>query len=250
MNTMRFRVTLAPWPDQNGSPPVLRYDYQHGISSMIYSLLIDAKPEFKGLHDATDYKYFTFSRLEVPRRRALSEGLAILCNDTYLWFSSVDDALAKTMANLLIRQQSVQFGGVKFAVVNVAVPASYEPRGQQETFVTMSPIVLRTDIDSEGTSKTWDLEPSDRRFVERLTANLRRKYERYYEKPCSGEVRVESITNTKQQRIVLGEVSHRAHLMDITIQGPPEILKFAHECGLGEKNSMGFGMVRLRNDAT
>lgn len=33
--------------------------------------------------------------------------------------------------------------------------------------------------------------------------------------------------------------------MDLILEGDIDLIKFAYDCGLGEKNSMGFGMIDL-----
>ncbi|MEM2142571.1 MAG: CRISPR-associated endoribonuclease Cas6 [Candidatus Thorarchaeota archaeon] len=242
---MRFRVNLAP--RRNGhSPPVLSYNYQHDVASMFYNLLRSSATNFSQLHESTSYKFFTFSRLEAPRRRALQRGLAILSDDCYLWFTSADPALARLMANLLVSERVVSFGGLEFEVLGVSIPARYEPTEHRATFDTMSGVLLRKQIEAaDGRTQTWDLSPSDPEFTDRLTANLRNKFETYHGRDMPGEIRVESVGRAKQQRIAIKDTFHRAHLMRITLRAEPEVLKFAYDCGLGEKNSMGFGMVRL-----
>lgn len=245
---MRFRIALAPWRNDGSTCPVLEYDYQHSIGSMFYHKLLEACPEYKELHDSKGFKFFTFSRIEIPRRKALPHGLAILSNDAYLWFSSADRNLTRIMAEQIIQTREIRVGTVPFAVVGVTVLGPYAPSGEMETFSTMSPVILRTRIDTVEGTKTWDLSPSDDRFSELLTKNLVRKYTEFHGQPPKGSIEVVQTTRTRQKRITILDTYHRAHLMDITLRGDPELLKFGYDCGLGEKNSMGFGMVRSLDD--
>lgn len=34
-------------------------------------------------------------------------------------------------------------------------------------------------------------------------------------------------------------------MMDLILEGDLDLIKFAYDVGIGEKNSMGFGMVKL-----
>jgi CRISPR-associated endoribonuclease Cas6 len=239
---LRFRVTLVPWRSAT-EIPVLRYDYQHSMSSMLYNMLIDVDEKYKDFHDSKDYKFFTFSRLEIPRRRALKDGLAILCDDAYLWVSSPSPRLVRDLAGALGTSDAVKIGGLGFAVAGIASPSPFVPR-KNETFRTMSPIIVRTTIQTKGETKTWDLSPDNSDFIPKLLENLHRKYEAFYRHQPQGAIEEVRVSYNKQQRIQILDTFHRAHLMNITMRGDPELIKFAYDCGLGEKNSMGFGMLQ------
>ena len=38
---------------------------------------------------------------------------------------------------------------------------------------------------------------------------------------------------------------HRAYMMDLILEGDADLIEFAYDVGIGEKNSMGFGMIKL-----
>ncbi|MGV8072709.1 CRISPR-associated endoribonuclease Cas6 [Methanobrevibacter sp.] len=38
---------------------------------------------------------------------------------------------------------------------------------------------------------------------------------------------------------------HRAYMMDLILEGDLDLIEFAYDVVIGEKNSMGFGMVKL-----
>jgi CRISPR-associated endoribonuclease Cas6 len=40
----------------------------------------------------------------------------------------------------------------------------------------------------------------------------------------------------------------RGFMCPLTIEGNPALIALAYESGLGEKNSMGFGMIEIAND--
>ena len=42
---------------------------------------------------------------------------------------------------------------------------------------------------------------------------------------------------------------HRAYLMHFEMEADDRLVKFAYDSGIGEKNSMGFGMVKQVNGA-
>ncbi len=246
---MRFRVTLAPWR-RNGRPPRLSYSYQYGIAAMLYDLLRSGGPEYDALHARRGYKFFTFSRLEAPRRRATPEGLVILSNDAYLWFSSPDAHLARILAHGITMSESVEFGGVRFSVLGLSSPGRITFTDEEVTFTTLSPIVLRRHEETPAGPRVIDMGPDDPEYAERLMLNLVKKYTAFYGHPPKRTPSVVDIPRSKNVRIEIKGTFHKAHLMDITLEGSPDVLGFAYDCGLGEKNAMGCGMIACRRGRT
>ena len=54
--------------------------------------------------------------------------------------------------------------------------------------------------------------------------------------------------NVKRKRIMIPKgpntTYHRAYMMDMILEGDIDLIEFAYDVGLGEKNSMGFGMIQ------
>ncbi len=243
---MRFRIIMTPVRTRTSLDPILPYNYAYSIGSLFYRLLIDYNNEYKILHDSRGFKFFTFSRLEIPRRRPLKTGLMILSDEVYLWFSSVNTSVVRSLAECVLTDSDLKICDLTFRVIGISIPKKINLKDDRVTFSTMSPIILRTVNMIDGVAKTWDVSPDDERFGALLSKNLRRKYSQYYGRDITEDVRIIDISRVHSKRISLDGTYHRAHLMDITLEGPPELLEFAYDCGLGEKNSMGFGMVKVK----
>ena len=56
------------------------------------------------------------------------------------------------------------------------------------------------------------------------------------------------MAHVKRKRITIPKgpntTYHRAYMMDLILEGDTDLIKFAYDVGVGEKNSMGFGMLR------
>ena len=56
------------------------------------------------------------------------------------------------------------------------------------------------------------------------------------------------MANVKRKRIAILKdpniTYHRAYMMDLILEGDLDLINFAYDVGLGEKNSMGFGMIK------
>jgi len=117
---------------------------------------------------------------------------------------------------------------------------------KQMKMKTMSPVVARIKRDD---GKIRDLNPGDLRFYTALQQNLIKKYNSFYGNYDGDEYVkiVPEMNSVKRKRITIdkngSQTHHRAYLMHFEMEADPELVKFAYDTGLGEKNSMGFGMV-------
>ncbi|WP_048202244.1 CRISPR-associated endoribonuclease Cas6 [Methanocaldococcus bathoardescens] len=101
---------------------------------------------------------------------------------------------------------------------------------------------LKTMIETEDGLKTYDLLPNNSKFYENLKNNLKKKYEAFYNEKCDMNFEFE-ILKYKPKRMRIKDIYCRCSEMVFKVWGDYELIKFGYECGFGEKNSMGFGMV-------
>ena len=125
-----------------------------------------------------------------------------------------------------------------------------EPIFQEKMeFKTISPIIANTRTLIDGKKKEWDLSPSDPEFYPFITRNLLKKYNEYYNTDYDEDlIKISSnLRFVKRKRISMkaneAKQHHVGYLMNITLEGHPNLIKFAYDCGLSNKNSMGFGML-------
>lgn len=202
------------------------------------------------LHSSSDFKYFTFSQIDVPRRRVIP-GKGVVSRDGKLNFyiSSPHDYLIQSMVEGYLEYLEVNFKGERLRVEQVELLKQPEFNKKMK-LRTMSPVVARVKRDDD---RIWDLNPGDLRFYTALQQNLIRKYNSFYEGYDGDEYVkiVPDLGSVKRKRITVSkngtETHHRAYLMRFEMEADPRLVKFAYDCGLGEKNSMGFGMVELGN---
>ena len=129
-----------------------------------------------------------------------------------------------------------------------------QPRfGPQMTFRCLSPITMSTKRERDGQLGTHYCLPGDPQFSELVRQNLIRKYEAVYRHPPTEksfamtfdqayidkkEGRVTRLVNYKGIRI-------RGVVSPFHVIGAPELIRVGYECGFGDKNSAGFGMVEV-----
>lgn len=167
------------------------------------------------------------------------------------FISSPNDHLIKSLVEGYLEVPQVNFMGQKLLVDQVELLKKPEIKTRMQ-MRTLSPLVARIQKEVEGKLKTWDLNPNDLKFYENLQNNLLNKYIKFYG-DYDGDTYVKivpQLDSIKRKRITVPkkgyETHHRCFLMKFEIDADKRLVEFAYDCGLGEKNSMGFGMVDVK----
>jgi CRISPR-associated endoribonuclease Cas6 len=240
---MRLKIHL-----KSDNSLFIPFNYNHIVTSMIYKKIADLELA-KDLHSSNSFKFFTFSQLNIPQRKRTKEGLISKNGVMNFQISSPNDYLIKNLVQGYLNDLEVNFKGQQLFVEKVELLKTPEIKDKINV-KTLSPIIARTKKEIDGKLKVWDLNPGDQLFFTNLKKNLIKKYEIFN----NAEVKEDSVnissemSYVKRKRIAIkkGEIEnyHRAFMMDLTIEGDSNILKFGYDCGIGEKNSMGFGMIK------
>ena len=236
---MRLKITLAFGNGEYRIP----FNYNYQLSSLIYRKIADLDLANE-LHISSDFKFFTFSQIYIPRRRITKNGIISRDGKLHFYISSPNDYLIQSMVEAYLEDLEVTFRGDRLQVHEVELLKKPEFKKSAE-FKTMSPVMARIKRDD----RIWDLNPGDLQFYTALQKNLLNKYRAFHGSyngdeylkiaPDMGSVKRKRITIKKDGL----ETYHRAYQMRFMAEGDPRLLEFMYDCGLGEKNSMGFGMV-------
>jgi len=213
---------------------------------MIYNRIADKDLAMK-LHKKNNYKFFTFSELQIPKRKPLKKYLIAENGEMGLYISSPNTEFIKSLVEGFLTNPQVNFLKKKAWIEKITLLKKPKIKKRMK-FKTLSPIITRTLKEKNGKLKQWDINPADLKFYENLQKNLINKYVAFYGEYEGDEyVKItpeqESI---KRKRIKIpkegAETYHRAYHMRFEIEADPLLIEFAYDCGVGEKNSMGFGM--------
>lgn len=246
-------------------------NYNYALSSAIYSLLQFGSPEFSEfLHKIgykssnKTYKLFTFT-LKFDSVQLSNNYLNLQSPKAFLYITSplIDDFI-KNFVIGTFQKQSVEiyseFIKTKF---NIEQAELIPPPLFVETmnFKMLSPLVLSTQLTNNGEKERYYLRYNDdTQLTNRiLNQNLENKYQAINNIPYTGEgVKLEwdhdfAIQSIKKGKRLSKKVTITKDLenpIDVigifcpfTIIGDPQLISIGYECGFGEKNSMGFGMV-------
>jgi CRISPR-associated endoribonuclease Cas6 len=240
---MRLKISLAS-KNTNYKIP---FNYNHILSAIIYRKIEDLDLASK-LHSSMGFKHFTFSQLSIHHRMITKEGIISKDGKFEFYISSPNDYLIQSMVDGFIEDQNVIFKGNNLIVEQVELlkKPSFKHKMQMKT---MSPIIVRIKREIKGKLKIWDMNPGELQFYTGLQKNLINKYTSFYNNYDGDEYVqiVPELKSVKRKRITINkngtETHNRAYQMRFNINADPKLIEFAYDCGLGEKNSMGFGMI-------
>ncbi|HUT04490.1 MAG TPA: CRISPR-associated endoribonuclease Cas6 [bacterium] len=197
------------------------------------------------------YKLFCFSQLQVSKRRVLGEWLHLEAQD-FSW--CVSSAKEEFIAHLLAgfsKDPELTVAGVRATgqkVEQIPEPSFKLP----VQFVCLSPITVSI-WDADSTKNPIRYLAPGKEFVEAVRVNLKRKHQLIFGKPPSDEsfgMNFDADYAARRKRITrlinFKGIKVRGVLCPFTVDGSKELVRVGYECGFGEKNSIGFGMVEAR----
>ena len=258
---MRFRLTLQI--DRKAFGTVLPLNYQYELSAFIYRAIAQADREYSfRLHEdgfrlhGRPFKLFTFSNLLIPKYTIDKEQgrIRIECDRIEWLVSFLPETSTGKFAFGLFSEQIFQIGDTKSTVqfrierVELLPPPVFE---SSMSFKTLSPVC----IPLKETDRRYAiyLSPDAPEVPDIVLKNLLNKYHTFYGKPYENafDFAFEVTSRPKSKLIAIKtetpEASNiRGFMFDFRMKAPVELMRVMYDAGLGEKNSMGFGMVDVK----
>lgn len=266
-----MRISLQLLPGSNGA--VVPLNYQYPLSAAIYKILKKASPAYaeflhdKGYQAASGrlMKLFTFSKLWIPQVRRVTNGLK---GGNGFWRLQIGSPMLDEFVQNFVLGL---FDTAEIAIGSKGTHAEFQVQ-QVETlpvpeftnkmrFKCLSPIVASTTREQNGRLKIYYYRPDDEALSEALHKNLLEKYDiikgsqkaTFFEKIAFSDFSelkfcLEPQDKPKSKLITIKEGTPEETRIKcfesyFTLEGSPELMQTAWECGLGEHNSQGFGMV-------
>ena len=224
------------------------FNYNHILSAIIYNKIADLNFANE-LHSSKSFKFFTFSQIYIPKRRIVKDGIIAKDGVISFYISSPNDFLIKSLVDGFLEDLEISFQNQKLTIQKIEALKTPEFSSKSE-FKTLAPIIVRTKKEIDGELKIWDLAPSDK-FFKSLENNLIKKYIKFNNlTKTDKKINIYSDMNfVKRKRISINKgnatTHHRTYMMDLILEGDLDLIEFAYDVGIGEKNSMGFGMIKL-----
>lgn len=246
---MRVEITL-----NSRDEIIIPKSYNHILQGVIYKLLDPILRRF--LHNQgyeygkRRFKLFTFSRL-LGKFKTFDDYFQFT-PPIRLFISSLKVEILQSLAENFLKEEKVLLGKNKVFIESICVlPKIYFDR---EVIIKMlSPLIVYSTLKkSDGSKKTYYYSPFEDEFNILIGKNLRKKYEvifgeepsifnfeisPYKVKPSDEKVIIYKKYKTKQEKptIIKGWMGL------YRLRGEPKIIELSYDCGLGSKNSLGFG---------
>lgn len=254
---MRFALRLQLCSDRNRLLPL---NYQYELSAAIYRILSQSDVEYATwLHengfevDNKKFKLFTFSNLQIPRYEIDKQQgrLKILSDEVYWQMGFLPDKSTRKFIKGVFDRQTFSIGDkvsrVDFVVRDIELFPELEMT-EMGTYKTLSPVVV--SLRNEAGRHEY-IGPEHPSYLKGIETGLQARYKAFYGKDYEGEkdccefrlidtpksslIKIKA--DTPQQTYVRG---YRYRLM---LSLPEPLMRIAYESGLGEKGSLGFGMI-------
>ncbi len=228
------------------TPQILPINYNYYIASMIYRRIESVNPDLSFLlHKPNTIKFFTFSKLMARKREPFGDQIRIE-GRAYFDFTSPKKDIVISLVEGMLQEPNVKIANANFVLEEVKVLREKEICGK-EIFSTLSPISVTTVKVEDGYRKIVDLYPNEPKFYENIRRNLTKKYRLLYGKEPDDTNLEIKVRRAKAKRIKIKDTFHRCVEMVFEASGSKELLTIGYQAGFGERNSMGFGMVKVAN---
>ncbi len=225
----------------------LTFEYRRYLASLLPSS-----------REGKEFDVFTFSQLIIPDRKIEDFMIGILSPEFYWYVSSPYYQFLGVLAKELRTQKKVKIYNTYFevAAVNfVPVPEFSENEAQ---FTCLSPMTVLKKEGNNGHSYKKFIFPDQEDFYQILENDLKSKFKLINKKEIENfdfniefdQAYVKRKNNRITKVITLEGDSKfqqqvRCVLAPFKIKAEPEILQMIYDTGIGQMNSMGFGMVEI-----
>jgi len=258
-----MRIALRLLPKQQVTK--ISLNYQYPLSAAIYKILRQASPVYADfLHDqgyaapsGRLMKLFTFSRLSNPGARRRDAILVARGGNWHLQVGSpMLEEFVQNFVLGLFETAEISIGGAGWHAAFQVERVETLPRPEfkeRMRFKCLSPISASTMVERDGKLQIAYYRHDTPGLSEALRKNLLQKYQLVHGRlPENPELafRFEKRDRPRSKLIVIKEgtpeeTKRKAFESYFTFTGSTELMRTAWECGLGEENSMGFGMVEV-----
>lgn len=268
---MRLKVTL-----HIERATFIPLNYQYALSSAVYRFLETADSDYaQFLHfegyaplspaEGTDsrdatldrrrFKLFTFSQLKAERSRVDirmrgEEKLHLLPGRVEWQIASPVEPFLTNFASGLLTSGVLRITSAELPIAHVE---TLSPPQWQETLrcKCLSPIVAAVGEKADGKYHTRYLRPKDPAWSERVRENLLGKYSALHgttpeDTRLSLRFDTEYLEKHRGTKLVTyKEIQIVGAFAPFTLSTSKELFEVAYNCGVGEKNAAGFGMVEV-----
>ena len=218
------------------------FNYNHEVQSLLYSLLGELKDKYHndGFGERK-YKLFTFSSLRGKKR--IKDRRLCFADKIYLDVRSVHDDFCDALFAAMEKRPTLTFFNQELTCVDVNY---LSPKITMDNIaITMlSPLEIHT---TDNEKHTTYYSVNDDEFTRLFNDNFAGKYEAYMGEAPQEPIKISAISIRPKDKVVTRYKGNyiTAWRGIYELKAKPEYLNFLYYCGLGSRNSAGFGMFEV-----
>lgn len=191
------------------------------------------------------FKLFTFSRLYGDYEINKDEKIIKFKNKFNLTVSSVVDDFTNDFLKNCLFNNNLKINEQKVYVTGVEIEEKKEITGKV-LVRTLSPIVIYSTVMLDGKKRTLYHSPHDDYFSKLLRENLLKKADIIGKKVKRENFQIKAIENSIKENIIYyKDTVIKGWSGKFEIDGDPNLIYIALNCGIGSKNPQGFGCIKL-----
>lgn len=244
---MRLKITLCP---VDKDQIILPIQYNEILQGFIYNSLERGLAErihnfgFEDPKTKRKFKLFTFSRLLSLQKPLIKNGNIVFSGSFTFFVASPVKEFIQSLAQSILTREVLTLGKERVLLQSVEVMSP--PRYQEKIYVrTLSPItVYSTFRKPDGKKITYYYSPFEEDFRKQIIENLNKKLRSLgREANFDGSIRPYRVSSRNQRIILYRNTVIKAWDGVFELCLPRELFEIAFTCGLGSKNSQGFGCI-------
>ena len=228
---------------------ILPINYNHILQGIIYHSIEAYNNTYaKILHDSGiqnndnsnhTFKLFSFSK--IIGKYKIEENKIKFFDSIFWEIRSVDSYFIHLLYMAFLQN------GINFGNVNLIPNLKLENKVITEENIhirTLSPIVVINKISFD---KSIYLSPNDENFEQCLNTNFQNKYNAYYNTFPHNDIKIFTDNVSYKDKVVTTVKGIYINAWNGTfyLSSTPDLLTFLYNCGIGSKNSLGFGMFNI-----
>lgn len=227
-------------------------NYNHLIQAALYQNIDDTVLRHflhqEGFHlEKRKFKLFVFSRLLGKCYVEKEKKTFVFQPPIELWVASPLKRFVQELSSGILKKGILKIGKENLEVIQTDF---VEPvlRTSRITVEMLSPLVVYSTITKNSRSYTYYYSPFEDRFSDLVKNNLRKKYEIVYGQPDDDlefDIAPERVEPSDFKVVMFKDTVIKGWLGRFNLCGSPFLLELALNCGLGSKNSEGFGFCRM-----
>lgn len=241
----------------------LPINYMYPLSAAVYKIFSAGSEEVgKWLHQdgfrddsGKPHKLFNFSHIEFEKYFIKSDSILGYGDCYFIVSSPIETELIETFVNGVLRVHNIFIGNHKysnlFRIKQVEILKTVQFKSNTY-YRTLTPITISTMLEIDGKIKIHYYRPDESGFIPAIINNVKKKYHLLNKKynNVDFDIKVSNIDSVKSKLITIKEGSLeqtkvKAFNLKMNIITEPEIHKLLYYSGIGEKTSMGFGMLDI-----